>query len=113
MMAIEKGMYSAPRGLEENEDGEEGLEIEIVNPDMVTLDDGSVEIITPPNEFLNIKESFDKADLKYEFAELTMKAETEIELKGSDGERMGKILDFLEDLDDVQEVYTNVVIEDD
>jgi transcriptional/translational regulatory protein YebC/TACO1 len=42
-----------------------------------------------------------------------MKAETEIEIKGSDGERMGKILDFLEDLDDVQEVYTNVVIEDD
>ena len=81
--------------------------------DIINNDDGSVEIITPPNEFLNIKESFDKADLKYEFAELTMKAETEIELKGSDGERMGKILDFLEDLDDVQEVYTNVVIEDD
>ena len=42
-----------------------------------------------------------------------MKAETENELKGSDGERMRKILDLLEDLDDVQEVYTNVVIEDD
>jgi len=55
----------------------------------------------------------DKADFKYEFAELTMKAETETELKGSDGEKMRKIIDFLEDLDDVQEVYTNVVIEDD
>ena len=42
-----------------------------------------------------------------------MKAETENELKGLDGEKMRKILDFLEDLDDVQEVYTNVVIEDD
>ena len=42
-----------------------------------------------------------------------MKAETENELKGADGEKMRKILDFLEDLDDVQEVYTNVVIEDD
>tara|TARA_R110000737_G_scaffold109781_1_gene142784 strand:+ start:1247 stop:3712 length:2466 start_codon:yes stop_codon:yes gene_type:complete len=50
MMAIEKGMYSAPRGLEENEDGEEGLEIEIVNPDMVTLDDGSVEITLIPGK---------------------------------------------------------------
>jgi transcriptional/translational regulatory protein YebC/TACO1 len=42
-----------------------------------------------------------------------MKAETENELKGPDGEKMRKILDFLEDLDDVQEVYTNVIIEDD
>ena len=41
-----------------------------------------------------------------------MKAETENVLKGPDGERMRKILDFLEDLDDVQEVYTNIVIED-
>tara|TARA_B110000196_G_scaffold140562_1_gene121773 strand:- start:1155 stop:1883 length:729 start_codon:yes stop_codon:yes gene_type:complete len=89
------------------------IAIDLGAEDIINNDDGSVEIITPPNEFLNIKESFDKADLKYEFAELTMKAETEIELKGSDGERMGKILDFLEDLDDVQEVYTNVVIEDD
>ena len=89
------------------------IAIDLGAEDIINNDDGSVEIITSPNEFLNIKESFDKADLKYEFAELTMKAETEIELKGSDGERMGKILDFLEDLDDVQEVYTNVVIEDD
>ena len=89
------------------------IAIDLGAEDIINNDDGSVEIITPPNEFLNIKESFDKADLKYEFAELTMKAETEIELKGSDGERMGKILDFLEDLDDVQEVYTNVVIGDD
>jgi hypothetical protein len=50
MMAIEKGIYSAPMGLEENEDGEEGLEIEIVNPDMVTLDDGSVEITLIPGK---------------------------------------------------------------
>ena len=49
-MAIEKGIYSAPMGLEENEDGEEGLEIEIVNPDMVTLDDGSVEITLIPGK---------------------------------------------------------------
>ena len=89
------------------------IAIDLGAEDIINNDDGSVEIITPPNEFLNIKESFDKADLKYEFAELTMKAETETELKGSDGERMRRILDFLKDLDDVQEVYTNVVIEDD
>ena len=80
--------------------------------DIINNDDGSLEILTSPNDFLNIKEEFDKANLKYEFAELTMKAENETELKGPDGDKMRKILDFLEDLDDVQEVYTNVVIED-
>ena len=89
------------------------IAIDLGAEDIINNDDGSVEIITPPNEFLNIKEGFDKVNLKYEFAELTMKAETENELKGPDGEKMRKILDFLEDLDDVQEVYTNVVIEDD
>ena len=89
------------------------IAIDLGAEDIINNDDGSFEIITPPNKFLNIKEGFDKADLKYEFAELTMKAETENELKGPDGERMRKILDFLEDLDDVQEVYTNVIIEDD
>ena len=89
------------------------IAIDLGAEDIINNDDGSVEIITPPNEFLNSKEGFDKANLKYEFAELTMKAETENELKGLDGEKMRKILDFLEDLDDVQEVYTNVVIEDD
>ena len=89
------------------------IAIDLGAEDIINNDDGSVEIITLPNEFLNVKEGFDKADLKYVFAELTMKAETENELKGLDGEKMRKILDFLEDLDDVQEVYTNVVIEDD
>ena len=89
------------------------IAIDLGAEDIINNDDGSVEIITPPNEFLNIKEGFDKVNLKYEFAELTMKAETENELKGPDGEKMRKILDFLEDLDDVQEVYTNVIIEDD
>ena len=89
------------------------IAIDLGAEDIINNDDGSVEIITPPNEFLNVKDGFDKANIKYEFAELTMKAETENELKGADGERMRKILDFLEDLDDVQEVYTNVVIEDD
>ena len=87
--------------------------IDLGAEDIINNEDGSIEIVTPPNDFLNIKEGLDKADFKYEFAELTMKAETETELKGPDGERMRKILDFLEDLDDVQEVYTNVVIEDD
>ena len=89
------------------------LAIDLGADDIIDNDDKSVEIITTPNDFLNIKEAFDKTGFKYEFAGLTMKAETEIQFKGSDGEKMKKILDFLEDLDDVQEVYTNILIEDD
>jgi YebC/PmpR family DNA-binding regulatory protein len=87
--------------------------IDLGAEDIIDNEDGSIEVVTLPNDFLNIKEGFDKIDFKYEFAELTMKAEVETVLKGLEGEKMRKILDFLEDLDDVQEVYTNVVIEDD
>ena len=87
--------------------------IDLGAEDIIDNEDGSIEVVTLPNDFLNIKEGFDKIDFKYEFAELTMKAEVESVLKGLEGEKMRKILDFLEDLDDVQEVYTNVVIEDD
>ena len=57
-----------------NSDELSEIAIDLGAEDIINNDDGSVEIITPPNEFLNIKERFDKADLKYEFAELTMKA---------------------------------------
>ena len=87
--------------------------IDLGAEDIIDNEDGSIVVVTLPNDFLNIKEGFDKIDFKYEFAELTMKAEVETVLKGLEGEKMRKILDFLEDLDDVQEVYTNVVIEDD
>ena len=69
------------------------------------------ENITPPNDFLTIKEAFEKENLKFEMAELTMKADNEVELSGDEGIKMQKILDVLDDLDDVQEVYTNAVIE--
>ena len=79
--------------------------------DVEINDDGSIEVITPPNEFLIIKEIFETENIKFEMAELTMKAENEVELSGDDGIKMQKILDVLDDLDDVQEVYTNAVIE--
>ena len=97
-------------GVNNNELAE--VAIDLGADDIINNDDDSVEIITAPNDFLSIKDGFDKTELKYEFAELTMKAETEIALKGSEGDNMRKILDSLEDLDDVHEVYTNVVIED-
>ena len=85
--------------------------IELGAEDIINNEDGSIEVITSPADYLTVKEGFDKVGLKYEFAELTMKAENEINCDGEAGEKMQKILDALDDLDDVQEVYTNALIE--
>jgi YebC/PmpR family DNA-binding regulatory protein len=81
--------------------------------DIVDNDDGSIEVITPPNDFVQVREALGKAGLKPALAEVTMKATTEVVLGGGDGERMQRLLDDLESLDDVQEVYTNAVIDGD
>ncbi|MDR2219312.1 MAG: YebC/PmpR family DNA-binding transcriptional regulator [Methylobacillus sp.] len=80
--------------------------------DIIANDDGSVEVITAPNDFSAVNEALAQAGLKPEVAEVTMKAATEIELTGDDAARMQKLLDALDDLDDVQEVYTSAVIEE-
>ena len=80
--------------------------------DIVTDDDGSIEVITAPNEFLTVKEALEAAGLKAAMAEVTMKPLNEVEFTGDDAIKMQKILDALEDLDDVQDVYTTAIIED-
>jgi len=80
--------------------------------DVVTNDDGSIEVITPPADFVTVKEAMEAAGLKAVLAEVTMKAMNEVEFTGDDAVKMQKILDALEDLDDVQDVYTSAVIED-
>lgn len=81
--------------------------------DILTNDDGSIEVITPPADFLAIKEALVSAGHIAAMAEVTMKPQTEVILTGEDGIKMQKILDTLEDLDDVQDVYTSAVIEED
>jgi YebC/PmpR family DNA-binding regulatory protein len=80
--------------------------------DIITNDDGSIEVITAPNDFDSVNEALTAAGLKPEVAEVTMKAGTETVLTGDDAVRMQKLLDALDDLDDVQEVYTSAVIEE-
>jgi YebC/PmpR family DNA-binding regulatory protein len=80
--------------------------------DIINDEDGSIEVITPPNEFIQVKEALLKASLKIELAEVAMRPTLENALSGDDGVKMQKILDTLDDLDDVQEVYTTAVIED-
>jgi len=79
--------------------------------DIVTNDDGSLEVITSPHDFAAVKTALEKAGLKPELAEITMKPTLENELKGDDAVRMQKLLDALEAVDDVQEVYTTAVLE--
>lgn len=79
--------------------------------DVVVNDDGSIEVLTTPPDFLSVKEALEKAGLKPELAEVTMKPANESVLAGEDGLRMQKLLDALESLDDVQDVYTTAVIE--
>jgi YebC/PmpR family DNA-binding regulatory protein len=80
--------------------------------DVITNDDGSIEVITAPNDFDAVKAALETAGLKAEMAEVTMKAGTETVLTGDDAVRMQKLLDALDDLDDVQEVYTSALIEE-
>jgi YebC/PmpR family DNA-binding regulatory protein len=78
--------------------------------DVVTGDDGAIEVLTAPGDFEKVKNALEAAGLKAELAEVTMRPENTIELAGDEGQRMQKLLDMLEDLDDVQNVYTNAEI---
>jgi YebC/PmpR family DNA-binding regulatory protein len=80
--------------------------------DIVTNDDGSIEVITAPHDFVNVKQALEKAGYKPEFGEVIMKPGNEVVFTGDDAAKMQKLLDALEDLDDVQEVYTTAVIEE-
>jgi len=80
--------------------------------DIVTNDDGSIEVITGPYDFVAVKDALAKSGFKPEFAEVTMKPSTEVEMSADDAARMQKLLDAIESLDDVQEVHTNAVLDE-
>jgi YebC/PmpR family DNA-binding regulatory protein len=81
--------------------------------DILTNEDDSVEVITEPGSFSGVKQALESASLKAEYAEITYKPTTENVLAGEDAGRMQKLLDALEALDDVQEVYTTAVLDSD
>jgi transcriptional/translational regulatory protein YebC/TACO1 len=79
--------------------------------DVLTNEDGSVEVVCAPGDFEAVKAALEKAGLKPDFAEVTMKPTTETALKGDEAARMQRLLDALEALDDVQDVYTTAAME--
>ena len=78
--------------------------------DVSTDDEGGIEVLCAPNDYSQVKAALEGAGLKAELAEITMKPMTESELEGDDAARMQKLLDVIENLDDVQQVYTNAVL---
>jgi YebC/PmpR family DNA-binding regulatory protein len=93
-----------------NEDALMEAALEAGAEDVIADDEGGFEVITDPHEFSRIREALDKAGFTPALAEVTMKPSTSTELGGDDAAKMQKLLDALENLDDVQEVYTNAVI---
>ena len=80
--------------------------------DVVTHDDGSIEVVTGPYDLLAVKDALARKGLKPEAAEVVMKPLNEVEMAGDDAQRMQKLIDALESLDDVQEVYTSAVFQE-
>ena len=103
-----KGILSYPAGSDEDAIMEAALEAGA--DDIVANDDASIDVFTTPEDFINVKEAMAAAALAPEHAELTMEAATEVALELDDARKMLRLLDMLEDLDDVQNVYSNADI---
>ncbi len=80
--------------------------------DVITDEEGAVEVLTAPSDFEAVKNALEAAGLVADMAEVTMRAENSIALSGEDAVKMQKLLDVLEDLDDVQNVFHNAELED-
>ncbi|MCL1886862.1 MAG: YebC/PmpR family DNA-binding transcriptional regulator [Betaproteobacteria bacterium] len=101
-------LFFAP-GTDENALMEAALEAGA--EDVITDEEGGIEVLCAPADFAQVKETLEKAGFKPEVAEIIMRPETEIDFSGEDAAKMQKLLDALENIDDVQEVYTNAVVE--
>jgi len=90
-----------------NEDQLMEIALDAGAEDVITHDDGSLEVLTPVPDFSKVQDALTQAGFKAELATVMMRPETETELEGDQAESMQKLLDALENLDDVQEVFTN------
>ena len=106
-----EGLLNYPPGADEDAIMEAALEAGA--EDVVVNDDGSVDVLTAPEEFSRVKDAMTAAGLAPENAEVTFSATTSAELDQETAEKLLRMVDALEDLDDVQEVYTNADIADD
>jgi YebC/PmpR family DNA-binding regulatory protein len=103
------GQFVFAPGTSEDKVMEVGLEAGA--EDVIRNDDGSVELLCSPGDFAAVRTALDKAGLRPELAEITMKPGAEAQLSAADAARMRQLLEALESLDDVQDVYTTAVID--
>ena len=99
-------------GPETNEDAVMEAAIEAGAADVLTDDDGSIEVLTEPEDFETVRDAMAAAELPPEHAEITMRADTRAAVDTDSADTLLKLIDMLEDLDDVQQVYTNADIPD-
>jgi len=104
------GQFLFAPGVEEDKLMEAALEAGA--DDVAADDEGGFEVLCDPHAFASVKEALEAAGFKAEVAEVIMKPATETVFTGDDALKMQKLLDALENLDDVQEVFTNAVIEE-
>ena len=90
-----------------NEDRVMEIALEADADDVIAHDDGAIEVLTPYTALETVKNALEAAGLTPELAEVTMRADNSIELSGDDAQKMQKLLDVLEDMDDTQEVFHN------
>ena len=102
------GLFLFAPGLSEDKVMEAALEAGA--EDVLSNDDGSIEVVCAPADFQMVKKGLEQAGLKPEVAEVTMKALSATDLNADDSVKMQKLLDAIEDCDDVQEVYTTAVL---
>jgi transcriptional/translational regulatory protein YebC/TACO1 len=95
-----------------NEDQVMELALEAGAEDVITDEDGAIEVLTAYADFESVKNALEAAGLVADVAEVTMRPENSVSLSGEDAAKMQKLLDVLEDLDDVQNVFHNAEIED-
>ncbi len=95
-----------------NEDTLMEAALEAGAEDVIADEEGGFEVLCPPNDFAQVKDALEKAGFKADSAEVIMKPDVETVFTGEDAQKMQKLLDAIENLDDVQEVYTNAVIEE-
>ncbi len=99
------GTLTYPAGSDEDAIMEAALEAGA--EDVVTNDDGSIEVTTTPEAFTSVKEAMFAAGFETDMADITMNPSTSVELELEDAQKIMRLIDMLEDLDDVQNVYTN------
>ncbi|HFC3681412.1 TPA: YebC/PmpR family DNA-binding transcriptional regulator [Neisseria gonorrhoeae] len=105
---VHQGYLVFEPGVDEDELMEAALEAGA--EDVVTNDDGSIEVITAPNDWAGVKSALEAAGYKSVDGDVTMRTQNETELSGDDAVKMQKLIDALEDLDDVQDVYTSAIL---